>query len=141
MEKKDKILGYTKTGIPYGFQGAVFPHAMFPALERAVRACLFPFTHLLYKKFFKGRFNRFLESQKNYKIQEVTTLKISQPPPAFPPSPDHRAENPSQNTWAENPSQITGWKPRAKIPGRKTRASSSYSHTTDKSDYFVFENM
>ena len=56
MEKKDKILGYTKTGIPYGFQGAVFPHAMFPALERAVRACLFPFTHLLYKKFFKGQF-------------------------------------------------------------------------------------
>ena len=91
-----------------GSRGAVFPHAMFPASERAARACLFPLhlfiiqIYLLYQSFkvqsiVKISPSRFIIPKIKNKInknQEATTHKISQPKKCSgaKTGPNHRVE-------------------------------------------------
>ena len=115
-----------------GSRGAVFPHAMFPASERAARACLFPLhlfiiqIYLLYQSFkvqsiFKISPSRFIIPKiknKSNKIQEATTHKISQPKNA-------RVEN-----WPKSLGRKTG-PDQPKITGWKPWPRSAFLHTTN----------
>ena len=126
------IPGLVYLTLTYGFQGAVFPHAMFPASERAVHACLFPLhpciiqIYLLYQSFkvqsiFKISPSRFIIPKiknKINKIQEATTHKISQPK-------DARVEN-----WPKSLGRKTG-PDQPKITGWKPWPRSAFLHTTN----------